>query len=131
MPWRNPHPWFNLYILQKDKSPGAVCGLVILGHFCLLEILHFYGAHFLYWKDLLIWWLKFFFFSFFMLILFRYFNRGRKHYCSKWNAIVMYAIAKLGSHILVYCFCHTLLLIYSAECFKEKTITVVAVMCCK
>lgn len=43
----------------------------------------------------------------------------------------MYAIAKLDSHIPVYCGCHTLLLIYSAECFKEKPITVVAVMCCK
>lgn len=134
MPWHHPHPWFNLYILKKDKSSVAMCGLVILGLFCLLEILlcmvHIFlhkGSIDVVIENVL----GFFFFSFFMLILFRYFNRGRKHYCSKWSAIVMYAIAKLGSHILVYCFCHTLLLIYSAECFKEKPIAVVAVMCCK
>lgn len=39
MPWHHPHPWFNLYILKKDKSSVAMCGLVILGLFCLLEIL--------------------------------------------------------------------------------------------
>ena len=115
------HAWINLWIRKKNKSSVDMCGLVILDILlCLFRILLCIEHIFFTqrsddwsgdWK---------YFSSLFTLILCRYFNRGRKHYCFIWCKIIRNTIAKLSSHILVDDFLHTLLLIYSTECFLLK-----------
>jgi len=118
MLWSSPICGLIYVILKKNQSSVDICGLVILDILlCLFRISLCMEHIFFTWR--IDWsgdWK--YFSSLFMLLLCRYFNRGRKHYSFIWCKIIRNTIAKLSSHILVDGFLHTLLLIYSKNVFS-------------
>lgn len=117
--WINFSCGLIFIILKSVKFLVDMCSLVIFGYFILFFRNFNLCGVCLFYTNLLKWWLKCFF-RFFMLILFRYFNRGRKFCCFIWCKIIRNIIVKFSFYIFVDGFFYTLLFIYSVECFFLK-----------